>query len=305
MRLRLIGGIALLWAGGVLAVDPLDDPLASYDSTRRLPPLHHAVGMSLPDDWPAPKHLPLGPDRSVRCQTCHGIRDMERVPYRQIDRKAAHFLRGGPYPELQTFCFACHDREALERPNIHLMLDDAGQPREDHCTYCHEEVPQERERPHRAVEDRLRLPPEKLCYGCHLKTPHFNALEHQAAKPDAAMRRQIRASEQRLGVRLPLSAEGQVMCASCHSPHQYGVINAAKNPAGQSLHPVDLKRGVEYREHPWNRVVQADKRERLADLNQALNTRFTLDYQRVDQEVLLRLPARDGTLCLACHVFRD
>lgn len=293
----------LLWVIAVRAADT--EPLASYETTHTLPELHHAVGLSLPDDWPDPEGLPLGPRRVIECKTCHGLKDMERTPYRRVDKQAAHFLRGGPYPRLDDFCFRCHDREALERPNIHIMLDEQGKIREDHCTYCHEAVPQDRDQPHRPVDYRLRLPPETLCYGCHLKTPHFNALEHQAAKPDETMRRHIRTSEQRQGIRLPLSRDGRVMCPTCHAPHQYGVIDARKNPAGRTLHPADLKRGVEYRDHPWNAVVKADKADRLKILNREQNSDFQLDYRRIEHEVLLRLEARNGALCLACHQFRD
>ncbi|MGI9212327.1 MAG: hypothetical protein ACR2HF_07615 [Methylococcaceae bacterium] len=277
----------------------------SYENSHTLPALHHAVGMSLPDDWADPKGLPLGDQRTVECKTCHGLKNMERTPYPEVDKKAAGFLRGGPYASLDAFCVRCHDRDELERPNIHIMRNEAGQLLEDHCTYCHDGVPSDRDQPHRAVDYRLRLPPEKICYGCHLKTPHFNALEHQDAKPDEAMRRHIRASERQLNIRLPLSNEGRVMCPTCHSPHQYGVIDAHKNPAGQSLQPADLKKGVEYREHPWNAVIQADKDSRLRALNRERHTEFQLDYRRINQEVLLRTQARDGALCLACHTFRD
>lgn len=282
-----------------------DEVLPGYDNTHTLPELHHAVGMSLPNDWPDPRHLPLGPQREVRCKTCHGLKDIERIPYSKIDRKAADFLRGGPYARLDQLCFQCHDPDALERPNIHIMLDEHGQLKEDHCTYCHEEVPKEREKPRRSVDYQLRLPPEKLCYGCHLKTPHYNALEHQAAKPDAAMRQHMRESEQQLKLRLPLDAEGRVMCPSCHAPHQYGVIDTSQNPAGQTLHPADLKRGIEYLDHPWNHVVQADKQARLTDFNRERHSHVQLDYRRIDREVLLRLPAKNGSLCLACHTFKD
>jgi hypothetical protein len=282
-----------------------EDPDASYDTSKRLPALHHAVGMSLPVDWSTPEHLPLGPERRVECSTCHGLKNLERTPYRTVDKKSARFLRGGPYATLTAFCSNCHDPAALKRPNIHSMLDDSGKIREDHCTYCHEAVPQERERPHRAVDYRLRLPPEQLCYGCHGKTPHFNALEHQAAKPDEAMRRHIRESERQQGIRLPLSGEGQVMCPTCHAPHQYGVIDERKNPAGRTVQPAAPERGVEYQAHPWNAVIQADKQDRLDSLNRTLHTTLQLEYRRISQEVLLRQAARDGTLCLACHQFRD
>jgi uncharacterized Zn-finger protein len=281
------------------------DEFASYETTKKLPDLHHAVDITLPEEWGTPRHLLLKSDRKLRCSTCHGLKDIEKIPYGQIDTKAREFLRGGPYTKLETFCFECHDRDEFERPNIHLMLDENGQLREDHCSYCHEEVLRERDHPLKPEEFKLRLPPDKLCYGCHLKTPHFNAVEHQSARPKDAMRRHLRESERRHRIILPLAANGKVMCPTCHTPHQYGVINAEKNPAGRQVHPADLKQGIRYREHSWDAVIRADKQERLVELNRQSKQQLELGYRRIEQEVLLRLPAKNGELCLACHEFEE
>jgi len=53
-----------------------------------------------------------------------------------------------------------------------------------------------------------------------------------------------------------------------------------------------------YHDNYWNRVYQADKKERLQELG------LNLSYQKLTKEVLLRLPAKDGTLCRACHKFK-
>lgn len=147
VRGRVVKGLvrigSLLWVIALQAAET--DPLARYETTHTLPDLHHAVGMSLPDDWPAPEDLPLGSRRVVECKTCHGLKDLERIPYRQVDKQAVNFLRGGPYARLDDFCIRCHDRKALERPNIHILLDEQGKIREDRCTYCHEEVQQNRD----------------------------------------------------------------------------------------------------------------------------------------------------------------
>jgi hypothetical protein len=291
----------LLMCSAVLAAD---EP-ATYESTRKLPELHHAVGISLPFDWADPKDLPLGKDRGLECRTCHGLKDMEKRRYDRVDTNAPDFLRGGPYPRLEEFCFRCHGREEFARPNVHAMLDDRGQLKEDHCTYCHEAVQKDRDRPLKPAEYRLRLPPEKLCYGCHYKTPHFNAMEHQLAKPKESMRRHMRESERSHGIVLPLSAEGKLMCPTCHTPHQYGVIDPARNPAGTQASRHNPEDRIAYVEHPWAKVIATDKQDRLAELGRRTGETFNLEYRRIDREVLLRLPAKDGTLCLACHEFEQ
>jgi hypothetical protein len=278
----------------------------TYESTKQLPDLHHAVGIALPGDWPEPRGLPLGESRTLVCSTCHGLREIEKQPYDRVDTATANFLRGGPYPKLEDFCFRCHDPRTFDRPNIHAsMLERDGQIREETCLYCHEQVNRERNRPLDASDYRLRLPPETLCYGCHLKTPHFNAVEHQSSKPDEAMLTRIKSSMHDLGVILPLGSKGELMCSTCHTPHPWGVIDASRNPAGQQAFHGDVKEGVRYVDNPWSKVVVADKQERLDDLAKQTGQVFSLGYQQINREVLLRLPARDGSLCLACHEFEE
>jgi hypothetical protein len=57
---------------------------------------------------------------------------------------------------------------------------------------------------------------------------------------------------------------------------------------------------VEYTEHSWSAVMKEDKRERLEKIAMSLPM-----YKRIEKEVLLRLPAKDGTLCLSCHEFEN
>jgi hypothetical protein len=280
------------------------DSNETYERTKKLPDLHHVVGVELPDDMKTPKHLKLRPDRVLRCPTCHGIDDIDKTPYRRVNRKAENFLRGGPYRDLDRFCYECHDEEEFKRPNIHIMVDKNGKAKEEHCTYCHEELHEDRTKPLPAFNYKLRLPPEILCYGCHLKTPHFNAAEHQSVKPGEKMKKHMGDSKREQGVILPLSQDGKVMCSTCHNPHQTGVFETAKNPAGKAVTNRDLEEGIVYRdEHPWNAVFQADKKDRLAAFNEKHGERVSLEYRRIEKEALLRLPAKDGTLCLACHVF--
>lgn len=275
----------------------------TYRTTKKLPELHHAVGLELADDMKRPKGWPLDENGRLQCSTCHGQKDMEDKPFDEVDKDAADFLRGGPYPDLDQFCANCHDAKQHERPNIHLMLKEDGGIDKQHCTYCHEEVQEHRDQPHRREEWKLRLAADKLCYGCHLKTPHLNAVEHQAKKPSDRVKKRLKRSVEEDKAFLPLSDDGKVMCVTCHSPHPPGVIDAAKNPAGRQLNPVDVKEGIKYRDHPWDAIVQADKRARLEELNRKYGGGLAVRYRRIEKEVLLRRSAKDGKLCLACHEF--
>jgi hypothetical protein len=53
-------------------------------------------------------------------------------------------------------------------------------------------------------------------------------------------------------------------------------------------------------------VFVNDKAQRLAKLkDRQQGSSDVPEYLRVEKEILLRLPAKDGTLCLACHEFED
>ena len=271
---------------------------------QQMPAMHHlfdikpSQGISIPDTFP------LNKNKQIDCQTCHGLKDMKDQDFEKIDKQDKDFFREGPYEKLTDFCYRCHDTKPYQRDNIHKMLDADGKIIKSICLYCHEEVldPEEdQEENNERSELKLRLPPQNICYGCHLYTPHFNALSHQQ-KPDEDMKKRIRRYELEHKIILPLSNDGKVMCITCHSSHQLDVIDQQK-PAGKQVVNYDIDKGLTYSKHPWNKVFIEDKKSRLNKLNQQIDKNHVLNYQRIEKEILLRLPAKDGTLCMVCHEF--
>lgn len=291
-----------LMASMLLAVGVPATAKDTWRTTKKLPDLHHAIGLFIQDADKRPKGWPLDEQGRLQCSTCHGQKDMEDKPFDEVDKKARDFLRAGPYKTLDVFCANCHDEKEHRRDNIHLMLNVDGSVKKDHCTYCHEEVHEERDRPHRPEELKLRLSAGRMCYGCHLKTPHFNAWQHQA-KPGREMLEHMKKSAEREGTIFPLDEEGRVTCITCHTPHQPGVIDPARNPAGKQVETSAVKDGPKRLEHSWKEIVREDKRARLEELNRRTGERFDLGYRRIQGETLLRLAAKDGTLCQSCHTF--
>lgn len=286
--------VAQISSTEVKAVKPKKQPL---------PELHHVVGVPLLKTMhPPAEKMPLGEKQELVCETCHGIEHIDEIPVEKVDKKANNFLKGGPYAQLTDFCYQCHEKKTYGRQNIHMLLDYKGKIKEEQCKYCHEEV-LKRDRVYKPEELKLRMPRENLCFGCHLKTPHFNALQHQV-KPSKEKLEQLKRSEKDLGIILPLSSDGKVMCVTCHSPHPPGVLDD-KLKAAKQVKNNDLKTGVSYVEHPWGEVFAADKETRLEKLERETGQLHSLEYQRIKTEVLLRLPAKDGSLCLACHTFTD
>lgn len=274
--------------------------LIAEEKKIELPPMHHLVNIKPSKAMKVSDELPLSDEGKIVCKTCHGIKDIDKTEIDKVDKEADDFHRGGPYKKLSQFCYLCHEKKDYQRPNIHKLLDDKGNYDEKDCEYCHKEAP-DPEKEIKREDLEFRLPPEKLCWGCHSKVPHFNVLNHQT-EPDKEMRQRIKKSEDKHKIILPLDDDNKVMCVTCHSSHESGVIEKDK-PAGRQVADVDVEKGVSYKDHPWNQVFIADKTLRLKKLADQGEGMHTLQYQRLQDEVLLRLSAKDGTLCLACHEF--
>lgn len=274
----------------------------SYKQSKRLPDLHHAVDIEILQAMQPPAEFELKDGKFLQCKTCHGLERMDEIQYDKVNKDDPEFLRGGPYRQLTDFCFQCHEKDEHERPNIHVLLNEQGEIEKNNCLYCHEVVHKDREKPREVEELKLRIPADKLCFACHLKTPHLNAAEHLEAEPEEEMKKHMQEETRKNGIILPLSKEGKVTCISCHSPHPEGVIDADKNPAGKQVSG-DVKEGVKYKEHPWQEIVRKDKADRLEDYALKYGALYELPYGRIDKEVLLRRPAKNGALCLSCHQF--
>ncbi len=263
---------------------------------------HHVNNIEPSSSIDIPENWPLK-DNKLACISCHNDGDIADKKPHQVDTKANDFLRGGRYSNLQLFCQNCHQNDDYQANNIHQMLNRHGNIKKDNCLYCHDKVPErdnnKRSALPKAQQAKLRLAKKTICFGCHLKAPHLNAVEHQV-DVDEDMQKHIKSVEQSKQILLPLGEQQQVICISCHSPHQRGVLvlNSAKDKPEEQQ---DLTRGTHYQNHPWNQIVQRDKRDRLKALSPALAQSFT--YQQIQHEVLLRLPAKNGELCLACHTF--
>ncbi|NOR52304.1 MAG: hypothetical protein GQ470_06750 [Gammaproteobacteria bacterium] len=302
-------------------------PLHAVEEELKLPPMHHAVKMVVPQGMKIDPQVRLNEQDEIDCISCHGIEDIAEIPLEEIDSKSDDFFVDGPYPTMGALCARCHNSNESERTNIHILLDKDGKLIEDRCTFCHMEVPdtqaevvagESRENTGESTRENaaLRLPAQKLCFGCHLKTPHINADNHLVEISNESsnampgeMVDHLKQESEKSGYRLPLS-EGYITCITCHTSHQRGVIKPKLNEQEQ-VEDRSLEDGVGYADHPWGKVVAADRRVRIDELvtqssEPPLSPKLLkeqLQYRRLTHEVLLRAPAKDGTLCLLCHSF--
>ncbi|MGD9171717.1 MAG: hypothetical protein PVI97_16970 [Candidatus Thiodiazotropha sp.] len=293
---ELLKGLVLLALSGMSEISQADEDYS-------MPALHHPVDIAVPGSMRIPAELSLGAQDQLVCKTCHGVEDLKHIPLDEVDVDAPDFLNLGPYQDLTEFCYLCHDKKGHERYNLHQMLNEQGEIDDRGCIYCHTDSPDPR-KPYEASELEFHLAREKLCFGCHLKTPHLNALNHQT-EPSDEIRRVMRRAERKYEVKLPLGDQGNIICITCHSPHQSGVIDPGI-PAGKVVEEHPVKDGIVYRRTAWSKVFAKDKAQRLEELTARGQGKPGLpEYLRVEKEILLRLPAKDGTLCLSCHEFED
>lgn len=270
-----------------------------------LPVMHHLVDIKPSDAVSIPESFPLNKDGLITCKTCHAIKDIGNIPHEDINKNDKSFFREGPYTNFSNFCYRCHDKTTYPRLNVHKLLDEKGKIIKSQCLYCHEKT-LDPEKTIAFQDIKFKTDIEKLCYGCHLDTPHLNAINHHK-KPEKEMLERIKQYEQENNMIFPLDRQGRIMCSTCHNPHQQGVI-ADDKTASQQVANADLDTGISYYEKDhWEAVYQADKQARLSELNKNLETTATIQvhYKRIKTEVLLRLPAKDGSLCKVCHKFES
>jgi uncharacterized Zn finger protein (UPF0148 family) len=196
----------------------------------------------------------------IVCTTCHDLPAQCLDERRREQQANPMFLRGAPFAHRSDPCYLCHDAEAYARINPHDQITDAGQVRDATCLLCHDEVDKLQtaariESPGFNIEHDLAT----MCTGCHLWIPHpgggftfaFADTSRDRKRPDhlavpsERMRKQMQRMAVKNGITMLLDpTTGKVYCATCHNPHERGLL---KNSAAA-------------------KGADADKRLRMKDL---------------------------------------
>jgi len=169
-----------------------------------------------------PAQFPLW-EGQITCSTCHDI--FIQCQDRQLERaflKEQNFLRGTPYETKASICFRCHDVESYRMYNPHLQLNAQKEIIKDKCLYCHSNLPDEKQTS--AKDARLIGNLKELCVRCHMKAPRQDFHAKHLRKPTAEVFARIKEMEEHNNIVLPLSEDGMITCATCHNPHEKGVI---------------------------------------------------------------------------------
>jgi hypothetical protein len=185
-----------------------------------------------------PGELPLQ-NGEITCSTCHDIFiQCHDKPPQKILLKEQKFLRGAPYEKTNTLCFKCHDINQYRRYNPHKQLNAQTQILEQKCLYCHTDIPDEKQT---TYEDaKLIGNMEVVCVRCHTKESKQPFHAQHLRKPSPEVLKTIHQLRKQQHIILPLSQDGRVTCATCHNPHEKGVIpdrrEGAKGAGGKKRH---------------------------------------------------------------------
>jgi predicted CXXCH cytochrome family protein len=193
----------------------------------------HPVGVIPSQHIRIPENLPLQ-DGKLSCETCHdSLLQMGTRSPEGAGPANPNFLRSVKGPR-DAFCFLCHIEETYKRLNPHNQLNEQGKIVEATCLFCHSSIPDVSfigpEKVSFIVQD-----PNEYCIGCHpgFTRKHPAGVDH-LIEPSKKIMEAIQTSVQRIGVELPLF-KGKIFCATCHNPHQEGVIKIDAAATGTKL----------------------------------------------------------------------
>lgn len=156
------------------------------------------------------------------------------VHKKTVRKTASKFQKGASLPK-KDICSKCHKKNEYRIYDPHTQLTEKGEILREKCLYCHLEKPDEKSATFAKNHDEIKFVRslEKLCLGCHSKQyrlAHPVNANHLLI-PSSEMHAMMKASEDQYGIILPLNFEGEIMCATCHNPHERGVIPSEKSAA--------------------------------------------------------------------------
>lgn len=168
----------------------------------------------------------------LTCQSCH-----DEVCYRSLDEGNRSFLRGGPYRNVDEFCYKCHMNTQVAFFSPHRQIGQFGRIIEESCVFCHKGVPKDT-RDHENVQ--LSNDEITICGSCHDIVPH-PGVNHLISLPPAMKQRKVKYEKDHV-VKIPLDEKGVVQCSTCHNPHSKGVVKGeAGVGAGSKWRVADFK----------------------------------------------------------------
>jgi hypothetical protein len=166
-----------------------------------------------------PRDFPLN-DGKVTCLTCHLFNCLDKNNFKYLRR---------PFSHITEFCFNCHNADEYKKYNPHIQINPDGTVNENNCIICHSVKPDIKK--DKGIESiLLKGEPNKICDGCHqIREAHPTGILHTVT-PSSTILNNIKSYEQKRGLVFPLGKNNQILCVTCHLPHQFELIKGqAKN----------------------------------------------------------------------------
>ena len=180
----------------------------------------------------------------ITCTSCHDLTLQCLDRNRKQKLTNPKFFRGGPYESRSQLCFSCHDKEQYQRLDPHDQIDNQGNIRPEKCYVCHADsvarLKQVRETDQLEFHAGDAL--STMCWGCHPWTPHpggqFTFFKQKSGpnhliKPPPEIKQRMDEMTEKNQVNFPLEpGSGKIFCATCHNPHEKGVITDPEKAGG-------------------------------------------------------------------------
>ena len=185
----------------------------------------------------------LDKDNKTNCITCHNILNQCSRKNTLSRQRNKTFIRGGDYNSKTSICYQCHNKAAYQKLNPHDQINEQGVVNKDICLTCHSTVP---EQDITGISTDLVMQFDfnwsELCLNCHKWRPHpggdmalfsrKGTIDHLVV-PSSKVLKQLGSLAKNNNLELPLEpSSGKVYCATCHNPHERGVIKKASLAKG-------------------------------------------------------------------------
>lgn len=202
----------------------------------------HPVGIVLKEraDMMKPKDFPLSPEDKITCLTCHyggNYGCMENTicnVEQQVLEGNTKRMRGWPYTgttieeKRWQQCLKCHVKGHIEKFNIHYQIDSTtGQVIESTCLFCHSTRPDEKIECVKKPE--FKSPVLFLCISCHKDFPHPGTTPQKPGGVNHIVVPKEVPGELIIPSDLHETDKKMIHCATCHDPHQEGLIGGKRN----------------------------------------------------------------------------
>ena len=177
----------------------------------------------------------LARGNKTNCITCHDVLMQCIKPTALMRLRNSSFVRGGYYNTRTGVCYQCHDKAAYKKLNPHDQISDKGVLNKDKCLICHQSVPKQGvNRVATNVTMHTDSDRSEICLNCHRWIPHpggnmtmfsGGGPPDHLVVPDSRIRDRLAEMTQKNGLDMPLEpGSGKIYCATCHNPHERGVI---------------------------------------------------------------------------------